>query len=123
MIQCSLAFHHFPDVRATTAILGSFLKPCGKLFVADHMPHDASIHKRSGLVDELLPSGTSHEQALSAITHRAGFSEDTMKEMVEGAGLAFEWIPSVGKVEHGSKKLEVFLAIGTRSATMSDTSI
>lgn len=113
-----MAYHHFEDVQATTTLLASFLKPCGKLFVADSMPYNMDALKQSGLAKDLMPAGLTFEQAEASITHKAGFSEETMKGMFEAAGLKFKWVPKVATLEHpeSGQTMRVFLAIGTKDA-------
>lgn len=114
--KCSQAYHHFADVDTTTRILASFLKPGGKLFVADHMAHDSTLFK-----PEHDPSFAA---AVHTVSHRGGFAEEEMKLIFEQAGglQDFRWLPNVETVgnKSGTKRVEVFLATGTKPGPQSE---
>ncbi|KAJ7491093.1 S-adenosyl-L-methionine-dependent methyltransferase [Mycena latifolia] len=73
VIICSLAYHHFADIAATTRLLAFFLKPGGTLLVIDAPTMDVSA-----MPAEFVP----------VIAHKGGISEAAIKAAYDGAGLA-----------------------------------
>ncbi|KAM5347121.1 hypothetical protein ACJ41O_010126 [Fusarium nematophilum] len=66
-----LGFHHFDDCELATKRLSERLKPGGVLFIVDFVAHKMDPEQTAG----------------RGITHH-GFTEDQIKTMFEGAGLA-----------------------------------
>jgi len=99
--QCSLAYHHFPDIRDTTHILTFFLRPGGSLIVADITKDD--------LGTEFL------DKHRDIVAHPAGFSEEDMREAFSDAGLVdFEFSVAARAKTHGHE-VNIFLARGVKA--------
>ena len=105
-IQCTQGYHHIADVRTVTKTLACFLKPGGKLVVIDMIPHDGN---------DFLHTDTHYMSAAHTVSHKHGFTENEMKEILEGAGLTkFTLIPNVAHVTYGGKGVSLSLAHGIK---------
>ncbi|THH30816.1 hypothetical protein EUX98_g3368 [Antrodiella citrinella] len=103
-IQCVAAYHHFASVDETTRILGSFLKPGGSLLVAD-IVNDGSDKNPLGHFGHV-------------VAHTAGFSEEEMQRLVEGAGLEdFKFTIAIPNVRLHETDVQIFLAKAVRPQT------
>ncbi|VDB84853.1 unnamed protein product [Peniophora sp. CBMAI 1063] len=108
---CTMAFHHFASPEAYTKTLAYYLKPGGKLLVADFMPTAA------------FDDSNTTEKMRAAVPHMKGFPESTMKEMFESAGLTeFKYtkvwrgpapMPDAN-IPDEERMIDVFLAEGTK---------
>ncbi|KAK0455185.1 S-adenosyl-L-methionine-dependent methyltransferase [Desarmillaria tabescens] len=99
-VQCSMAYHHMPFPQETTKRLAFFVKPGGILLVTDYQAEDDA-------------TGFPNTHA-NIVAHKAGFNEEQMKEMFDGAGLgvfSLEKIVSAKMHGHGVK---IFLAKGEK---------
>lgn len=104
--QCNAAYHHFPDIEAVTKTLASYLEPGGVLIVCDNEEKGKDI----------ASSGTTSEEAKKSITHPHGFSEETVKNLFEGAGLVDFKMEHATSVKYDSLDfgLEIFIARATK---------
>ena len=101
-IQCTQGYHHIADVRTVTKTLAFFLKPGGKLLIIDMMPHDG---------DDFIHTDPHYKSAAHIVSHKHGFTENEMKEILEGAGLTeFTLTPNVAHIAYGEKGVSLFLA-------------
>ncbi|KZV74519.1 S-adenosyl-L-methionine-dependent methyltransferase, partial [Peniophora sp. CONT] len=72
---CTMAYHHFDSPQTYTKTLVHYLKPGGKLLVADLMPN------------AVLDTSKATEKMRAAVPHMHGFTESAMQAMFEDAGL------------------------------------
>lgn len=101
IIICIAGYHHFASVDETTRILSSFLKPGGSLLIADVF-NDGSGKEPMGDFGHVAP-------------HTAGFTEEEMKKLVEGAGLEdFKFTIAIPDARMLDNKLQIFLAKAVR---------
>ncbi|KAH8100334.1 S-adenosyl-L-methionine-dependent methyltransferase [Cristinia sonorae] len=95
------AYHHFADVKETTRMLTGFLKPGGSLLIAD-----------------ILDDGTGKkpmDDFKHVVPHTAGFSEEGMKALLEGAGLReFGFTIAIPHVRIHEQDVKIFLATAKR---------
>ncbi len=99
-MQCAMAYHHLPFPQETTKRLAFFVKPGGTLLVTDYQAEDD---------DTTLPDAHA-----DIVAHKAGFTEEQMKEMFDRAGLdafSLEQVISAKMHGHGVK---IFLAKGEK---------
>lgn len=108
-----MAYHHFASPQAYTKTLAYYLKPGGKLLVADLMPTSA-----------FDAPGVS-ERIHAAVPHQKGFTESVMREMFEGAGLVDFKYTKVWRgpapmpdadIPEEDRMIDVFLAEGAKPA-------
>ena len=111
-----MVYHHLFNPAGYTKTLSSYLKPSGKLLVA-------SLMHRTNFNSSMM-----NETMRVAIPNMAGFTEDSIKEMFEGAGLTDVKYRSVWKgvapapphvkvmMPEEERMIEVFLAEGTKPA-------
>ncbi|KAK0205511.1 S-adenosyl-L-methionine-dependent methyltransferase [Desarmillaria ectypa] len=109
VVICTMAFHHFESTEEITRTLTYFLKPRGALLVTGRLIPDAVSQ-----VEHIM------EQYKSIIPQKAGFSEEDMKKLFEGAGLrsvSSNIIPGATMVGFfpGTTHPELFLAKGIKS--------
>jgi hypothetical protein len=104
--KCAQAYHHFPDIEATTKILSRFLKDgSGVLIVVDLLRSADSLHLRHA---------TSTRYGENIVAHRGGFSREEIEGAFISAGLTdFEFEIAFEKVD-GGRKLSMFIAVGSR---------
>ncbi|KAG7445219.1 S-adenosyl-L-methionine-dependent methyltransferase [Guyanagaster necrorhizus] len=76
VVLCTMAYHHFESTDEITRVLAYFLKPGGALLVTDRVSSDPVLKI------EDIP-----EKYGAIVPHRAGFSEEDMRKLFEGAGL------------------------------------
>ncbi|PBK90792.1 S-adenosyl-L-methionine-dependent methyltransferase [Armillaria gallica] len=108
VVLCTMAYHHFESPEEITRILTYFLKPGGALLVTGRFIPDAASQV------EDIP-----EQYKSIVPHKAGFSEEDMRKLFEGAGLgAFSLNVVPGATMHGffpgATHPKLFLAKGIK---------
>ncbi|KAK0460713.1 S-adenosyl-L-methionine-dependent methyltransferase [Desarmillaria tabescens] len=106
---CTMSYHHFESTEEITRILTYFLKPGGALLVTGRLIPDAVSQV------ELIP-----EQYKAIVPQKAGFSEDDMRKLFEGAGLgsfSFNAIPgaTMDGFFPGTPHPKLFLAKGVKS--------
>ncbi|GJE90584.1 S-adenosyl-L-methionine-dependent methyltransferase [Phanerochaete sordida] len=102
VVLCSMAYHHLAAPADTTALLARLLRPGGTLLVLDFAARDYT--------QEEIP-----EEFRAAVAHAAGFAEDDVRAMFEGAGLeGFELREGV-KMAIGGKERDIFVARGVRA--------
>ncbi|KAG7445218.1 S-adenosyl-L-methionine-dependent methyltransferase [Guyanagaster necrorhizus] len=109
IVLCTMAYHHFESTEEITRILTYFLKPGGTLLVTGRLIPDAV----SQVAD--IP-----EQYKAIVPHRAGFSEEDMRKLFEGAGLgsfSMNVIPgaTMDGFFPGTTHPKLFLARGIKS--------
>lgn len=122
--QCSMAYHHFFDVEATTKTLCFFLKPGGVLLIADQMPHDHNTLYNNTKIMHDLSGHAPKEAVLSSVVRRGGFAENEMKAVFDKVGLVdWKWVPEIAGVENedGTKAMDIFLAIGKKPTPVSSS--
>lgn len=102
VIVCSMAYHHFTDINDTTRILVSFLKPGGRLMVADLLKDDSG----RAIIPEQFQQVSSHH----------GYAPDELKVIFEEQGLTdFDWEQVANFKVHGIDG-KALLAIGVKPA-------
>ncbi|KAJ7700863.1 S-adenosyl-L-methionine-dependent methyltransferase [Mycena rosella] len=100
IVLCSLAYHHFGDIAATTRLLAFFLKPGGTLIVVDFPTMDIAA----------VPA-----DFVDVIAHKGGIPEAAIKEVYDGAGLGgFRYVLFKGPKSDMHPE-EMFLASGVKS--------
>lgn len=92
VIFCASSYHHISSVEEITRVLVSYLNPGGALFVVDM--------KKTG--ESSIPKEYHH-----IVPHKHGFSEDEIRKLFEGAGLASF---SYKEVASGEGDLDLFIA-------------
>ncbi|VDC00619.1 unnamed protein product [Peniophora sp. CBMAI 1063] len=114
VVTSSMVYHHLDTPSLYTQILASHLAPSGKLLIA-------SLMRRTN-----FNTSSMSESMLAAIPNMAGFTEESIKEMFEGAGLkdvkyAKIWGGVAPAPQHvkvmvpdEERVIEVFLAVGTK---------
>lgn len=105
VLQCSMAYHHFPDLDATTRMLAFFLKAGGTLVIVD-------LVRRSN--KEIHPEEEQKTCHGQVVAHKGGIDETLISRAFECAGLEnYIYRPCV---RIASKKGEdrLFLARGTK---------
>ncbi|KAK0205512.1 S-adenosyl-L-methionine-dependent methyltransferase [Desarmillaria ectypa] len=108
VVICTMAYHHFESTEEITRILTYFLKPGGALLVTDRVSSDAVL-KIEDIPDKYE----------AIVPHKAGFSEEDMKKLFEGAGLgsfSLNVIPgaTMDGIFPGLVNQKVFLAKGVK---------
>ncbi|KAK0460712.1 S-adenosyl-L-methionine-dependent methyltransferase [Desarmillaria tabescens] len=108
VVLCTMAYHHFESIDEITRILAYFLKPGGALLVTDRVSSDAELKI------EDVP-----ENYEAIVPHKAGFSEEEMRKLFEGAGLgsfSMNVIPGVtmDDILPGLINQKLFLAKGVK---------
>lgn len=102
-----MAYHHFQDILAMTKILAFFLKPGGSLLVADFQTNDTEGHVGATAIAD---SKWKH-----IVAHTGGFSNEVMKNTIEGAGLIeFTIEHSIKAKGMGAQEVNIFLAKGVK---------
>lgn len=108
-----MAYHHFDSPQTYTKTLVHYLKPGGKLLVADLMPGAA------------LDTSKASEKMRAAVPHMHGFTESAMRAMFEDAGLVDIKYTKVWRgpapmpdanIPEAERLIDVFLAEGTKPA-------
>ncbi|KAF8528236.1 hypothetical protein BU17DRAFT_81492 [Hysterangium stoloniferum] len=103
-LECSLAYHHFPSIDDTTALLVSFLKPgSGTVLVSDLLkgPHADDFHRHCA-----------HEH--NHVVHRGGLTEIDVRHAFEHAGLIDVDFEIIHTVKRDGREVDIFLAQGMR---------
>ncbi|TFK45624.1 S-adenosyl-L-methionine-dependent methyltransferase [Heliocybe sulcata] len=102
VIVCSMAYHHFPDIDDTTRILVNFLKPGGRLMVADLLKNESG--------SMLIPEKHQH------VFERHGYAPEDLRTVFEKQGLTnFEWEQVAEFKMHGMDG-KTLLAVATKPA-------
>ncbi|KAI5117255.1 hypothetical protein M0805_006418 [Coniferiporia weirii] len=100
VIVCSMAYHHFSSIVDITRILAFFLKPGGMLLISDGVP--------SNILPSPIPD--------NIVAHQHGFTEATIREVFESAGLAQIGYRTAARVSDEKLDMTVFVAKGTKPA-------
>ncbi|TFK19058.1 S-adenosyl-L-methionine-dependent methyltransferase [Coprinopsis marcescibilis] len=101
VIYCASAFHHFDSPQGITKLLSAFLAPTGSLLIIDNWL--SPTHPKDSSGSPAIPEEYKH------IVSHAGFTEDDMKKIYEGAGLELVSYDVVPPDEGDS---ELFIAKG-----------
>ena len=100
-----MAYHHFPDINATTRLLSFFLNEGGVLFIVDLIKEADN----TGLPE--IKDQTCHGQV---VAHKGGFREAQIQSAFEYAGLRDYKYRPCAKVNSKNKEVQLFLARGTK---------
>ncbi|EPQ50567.1 S-adenosyl-L-methionine-dependent methyltransferase [Gloeophyllum trabeum ATCC 11539] len=100
VVVCSMAYHHFDSIDDTTRVLAHFVRPGGRLMVADLYRGD----------DALIPEQYKH------VAHHHGIDTGELKDVFAKHGIVgFEHEHAATFTMHG-KEMSAFLAVGTKQA-------
>ncbi|KIK69766.1 hypothetical protein GYMLUDRAFT_212600 [Collybiopsis luxurians FD-317 M1] len=125
VVVCCMSYHHFRSISYVTRILSSFLKPGGRLFVADveSVPRSTASPDVSHHMDTFEPIFEDGACDAGIIVHKYGFSAQEMKNVFAEAGLvhtdsetgktSFEYSIVTRALKQG-KKVNIFLASGAK---------
>jgi len=102
LVAVGLGYHHFADLQLATRRLADRLRPGGIFLIIDFVTHAM----------EMVPE---MQAAANTVAH-LGFSEEELKQIFEGAGLADFALVRMGEEVHlkGTMKREPFLARGRK---------
>ncbi|KAK0210155.1 S-adenosyl-L-methionine-dependent methyltransferase [Desarmillaria ectypa] len=103
IVLCSMAYHHLPFPQETTKRLAFFVKPGGTLLVTDYQAEDN---------DTVLPNVHA-----DIVAHKAGFNEEQMKEMFDGAELVAFSLKNIISAKMHGHDVKIFIAKGEKSSS------
>ncbi|KAH8929572.1 S-adenosyl-L-methionine-dependent methyltransferase [Atractiella rhizophila] len=83
LVICCQAYHHFPDLEATTNELASLLKPGGKLVVVD-------LIRPEKLKEDLIAFDEKDQKLSHSVPHKRGFTLDGFKAILQTCNLLDE---------------------------------
>ncbi|KAI0318506.1 S-adenosyl-L-methionine-dependent methyltransferase [Amylostereum chailletii] len=118
VVVCSMSYHHFDDVAEKTHMLAFFLQFGGSLIICDY------LMSSNGEGGDLMSSNgeggddvSKDEKYSQLVPHRHGFSEESMRRTMEGAGLVEFSFRKAFSARHRGSSVDIFVAKATKPSS------